>query len=177
MRGAIQTGQCPSQPDEKKALNPPPERAKEKKKRASRGRSPQTVRENNPLPTTNDDRRAAPCGHFASLVRSTFGLRGYPPIFDLRRIPQRRSYRISPRRRRARRARSGRARPRQQRNVYSLQHLTKASASPPLATPPARCAEAKRREAAQTEGRAHERSEVTARGRALPASPRKGQSP
>ena len=30
--------------------------------------------------------RAAPCGHFASLVRSTFGLRGCPPIFDLRRI-------------------------------------------------------------------------------------------
>ena len=26
------------------------------------------------------DRRAAPCGHFATLVRSTFGLRGYPPL-------------------------------------------------------------------------------------------------
>ena len=26
------------------------------------------------------DRRAAPCGHFATLVRSTFGLRGYPSL-------------------------------------------------------------------------------------------------
>ena len=43
--------------------------------------------------------------------------------------------------------------------------------------PPTRCAEAKRREAAQTEGRAHERSEVTARGRAKPASPRRGNVP
>ena len=31
---------------------------------------------------------AAPCGHFATLVRSTFGLRGFPPIHfvHLRRI-------------------------------------------------------------------------------------------
>ena len=91
--GAIPTGQGPSRPDREKAFDPPPDRAQKKEKRASRGQRPQTVREDNPLPTTNDDRRAAPCGHFASLVRSTFGLRGYPPIFDLRRIPQRRSYR------------------------------------------------------------------------------------
>ena len=48
---------------------------------------PPTI-EKHHLPTTKDARRAAPCGHFASLVRSTFGLRGYPPIFDLRRINQ-----------------------------------------------------------------------------------------
>ena len=55
--GAIPTGQGPSRPDREKAFNPPQDRAQKKEKRASRGRSPQTVRENNPLPTTNDDRR------------------------------------------------------------------------------------------------------------------------
>ena len=55
--GAIPTGQGPSRPDREKAFNPPPDRAQKKKKRASRGRSPQTVIKDNPLPTTNDDRR------------------------------------------------------------------------------------------------------------------------
>ena len=48
----------------------------------------QGKRKTTPEHTTYDASRAAPCGHFASLVRSTFGLRGYPPIFDLRRINQ-----------------------------------------------------------------------------------------